>query len=309
MVIQHLAYLAALAREGHFGRAAASCHVSQPTLSAGIRRLESEFGVSLVQRGQRFEGLTPEGERVLVWAHQLLSDVDGMRQEVDAMRAGLTGRLRLGAIPTSLPSVSLLTAPFTARHPGVSVSIHSLTSRQIERGLDDYSLDVGLTYFDSEPLSGVRTLPLYRERYVLLTAADGPFADHAEVEWAEAARVPLCLLTEDMQNRRIVDELFQEAGARPRPVIETNSISTLYAHTRDGTRSSVMAHAWLHLFGVPEGLRAVPLVAPRATRGIAVVTPERVPQGILTGALVEVAAELDLQSVLDRVLVATRTDT
>ena len=160
MVIQHLAYLAALAREGHFGRAAASCHVSQPTLSAGIRRLEAEFGVSLVPRGQRFEGLTPEGERVLVWAHQILSDVDGMRQEVDAMRAGLTGRLRLGAIPTSLPSVSLLTAPFTARHPGVSVSIHSLTSRQIERGLDDYSLDVGLTYFDSEPLCGVRTLPL-----------------------------------------------------------------------------------------------------------------------------------------------------
>jgi DNA-binding transcriptional LysR family regulator len=308
MVIQHLAYLAALAREGHFGRAAASCHVSQPTLSAGIRRLEAEFGVSLVQRGQRFEGLTPEGERVLVWAHQILSDVDGMRQEVDAMRAGLTGRLRLGAIPTSLPSVSLLTAPFTARHPGVSVSIHSLTSRQIERGLDDYSLDVGLTYFDSEPLSGVRTLPLYRERYVLLTAADGPFADHAEVAWAEAARTPLCLLTEDMQNRRIVDELFQEAGARPRPMIETNSISTLYAHTRDGTRSSVMAHAWLHLFGVPAGLRAVPLVAPRATRGIAVVTPERVPQGILTGALIEVARELDLQPVLDRVLVSAGTE-
>ena len=109
----------------------------------------------------------------------------------------------------------------------------------------------------------MRTLPLYRERYVLLTAADGPFADHTEVAWAEAARTPLCLLTEDMQNRRIVDELFQEAGARPRPMIETNSISTLYAHTRDGTRSSVMAHAWLHLFGVPAGLRAVPLVAPR----------------------------------------------
>ena len=88
-MIQHLAYLAALAREGHFGRAAASCHVSQPTLSAGIRRLEAEFGVSLVQRGQRFEGLTPEGERVLVWAHQILADVDGhaARGRRDAQRA------------------------------------------------------------------------------------------------------------------------------------------------------------------------------------------------------------------------------
>ena len=68
-----------------------------------------------------------------------------------------------------------------------------------------------------------------------------------------------------------------------------------------------MAHAWLFLFGVPEGLRAVPLVAPTATRGIAVVTPERVPQGILTGALLEVAGELDLQPVLDRVLVSAGT--
>jgi DNA-binding transcriptional LysR family regulator len=241
VIVRQLEYLAALAREGHFGRAAASCHVSQPTLSAGIRRLEEELGLPIVRRTQRYEGLTPEGERVLEWAQRILADVDGLRGEVGAMRHGLSGRLRIGAIPTSLSSVSLLTTPLAERHPGVTVAVHSLNSMQIERGLQAFDLDVGFTYLDSEPLTGVRALPLYRERYVLLTRADGPFGDRPAVPWAEAATVPLALLTEDMQNRRIVNGIFREAGAAPQPTVETNSISTLYAHVRDGAWSAVMA--------------------------------------------------------------------
>ena len=65
MLLRHLQYLTALARERHFARAAASCHVAQPTLSAGIKQLEEQLGLLVVQRGQRFEGLTAEGEQVL----------------------------------------------------------------------------------------------------------------------------------------------------------------------------------------------------------------------------------------------------
>jgi len=300
MIAQQLSYLVALAREGHFGRAAAACHVTQPTLSAGIRRLEEEIGFPVVRRGRRFEGLTPEGERVLEWAHRILAGYDGLRGEIGAMHEGLTGRLRLGAIPTSLPSVSLLTHPLCARHPGITVSIYSQNSRQIERGLHDFELEVGLTYLDSEPLEGVRPLHLYRERYLLLTPAGGTFGRRRTVTWAEAATEPLCLLTEDMQNRRIVNALFAEAGAEPRPTVETNSISTLYAHVRDGGWSSVAAHTWLHGFGVPDGLRAVPLVEPEATRAIGLVVLDRDPEALLARALLEVARELDLESALDR---------
>jgi len=305
MVLQHLTYLVALARERHFGRAAATCGVAQPTLSAGIRRLEAEVGFPIVRRSQRFEGLTSEGERVLDWAQRILADVDGLHGEVDAMRNGLSGRLRLGAIPTSLSSVALLTRPLCARHPGVTVAIHSLNSRQIERTLHDFELEVGLTYLDSEPLQGVRTAHLYRERYVLLTSASGPFADHRTVSWAAAADVPLSLLTEDMQNRRIVNSIFSEAGVAPEPTVETNSISTLYAHVRDGTWSSVMAHTWLHLFGVPDGMRAIPLVDPATTRSIGLVWVDRDPEPLLARALLDVAAELDLEAALEDERVAT----
>jgi DNA-binding transcriptional LysR family regulator len=303
MLIRQLEYLAALARERHFGRAAAACEVSQPTLSAGLRRLETELGVPLVRRARRFEGLTPEGERVLAWAHRILADRDGLEGELGAMRRGLTGRLRLGAIPTSLSSVSLLTTPLCARHPGIRVAVHSLNSRQIERGLHEFELELGLTYLDSEPLTGVRTLRLYEERYVLLTA-DPSLAGRRSVGWARAAELPLCLLTEDMQNRRIVNGIFREAGVAPRPTVETNSISTLYAHVRDGSWSSVMAHAWFNLFGVPAGMRAIPLVEPATTRSIGLVWLDRDPEPLLARALLEVAASLDLQAALEPALPA-----
>ena len=300
MIEQELSYLVALARERHFGRAAAVCRVTQPTLSAGIRRLEEKIGFPVVRRGRRFEGLTPEGERVLDWAHRILADIDGLQGEVGAMRQGLTGRLRLGAIPSSLPSVALLTKPLCTRHPGITVSIYSQNSRQIERGLHDFELEVGLTYLDSEPLADVRSLPLYRERYLLLTPVDSPFSRRRSVSWAEAATAPLCLLTEDMQNRRIVNALFAEAGAEPRPTVETNSISTLYAHVRDGGWSSVAAHTWLHVFGLPSGLRAIPLVRPEATRSIGLVVLDRDPEALLARALLDVAAGLDLEATLRR---------
>jgi DNA-binding transcriptional LysR family regulator len=300
MDLRHLSYLVALVREEHFGRAARACHVSQPTLSSGIRRLESEVGFPVVRRSQRYEGLTPEGERVLEWARRILADVEGLDNELGAMRGGLSGRLQIGAIPTSLPSLSLVTTPLCARHPGITVTIHSLNSRQIERRLHEFELELGVTYLDSEPLTGVRTLALYEEHYVLLAAETEALAANDEVTWADAATLPLCLLTGDMQNRRIVDGIFHEAGAEPQPTVETNSISTLFAHVRDGPWSSVMAHAWLHVFEVPPGMKAIPLVGPATTRTIGLVWLDRDPEPILAGALLEVAAGVDLEHALAR---------
>lgn len=298
--LRHLHYLVAVVRAQHFGRAARACGVSQPTLSSGIRRLESEVGFPIVRRSQRYEGLTPEGEKVLEWARRILADVGGLDAELDAMRGGLSGQLRIGAIPTSLPSVSLLTTRLTSSHPGITVAVYSLNSRQIERGLLEFELELGITYLDSEPLTGVRTQALYEERYLLLTDADGPLGAKRSVTWAEAATVPLCLLTGDMQNRRIVDGIFHEAGAEPRPTVETNSISTLIAHVRDGPWSSVLSHAWLHAFDVPLGMRVIPLVAPSTARTIGLVWPDRDPESILARALLEVAGDVDLELALSR---------
>src|ERR1700722_479955 len=111
-MIDKLDFLLALAREKHFGRAAESCGVTQPTLSAGIKQLEESLGVMLVIRGSRFQGFTPEGVRVLDWARRIVGDTRAMREEVQALRLGLVGRLRIAVVPTALPMVAALTTPY-----------------------------------------------------------------------------------------------------------------------------------------------------------------------------------------------------
>jgi len=299
MITRHLQYLTALAKERHFARAAAACNVSQPTLSAGIKHLEESLGVLLVERGQRYVGLTPEGERALAMAQRVLADYEGLQQELSEMREGLVGRLRIGAIPVTLPIVSLLTSPFIERHGRITISVKSQPSIDIQRGLDDFSLDIGLTYLDNEPLSRVQTLPLYLERYVLLTQRDSALGGQERVTWAQAAAQPMCLLTPDMQNRRILDMHFHEAAAEVHAVVETNSLITLWSHIRFGALSTVVPESFLLLLGQMDGLVAMPLTEPSAAHLIGIVASDHEPLPSVARALMQVARALDLQATIE----------
>src|SRR4029079_19714163 len=99
-MLDKLEFLLLLARERHFGRAAEAAGVSQPTFSYAIKSLEKTLGAALVERGSRFRGFTPEGERVLEWARRIVSDARSMRQELLSLKGDPSGHLRIGAIPT-----------------------------------------------------------------------------------------------------------------------------------------------------------------------------------------------------------------
>ena len=288
-MINKLGFLLALAREKHFGRAAEACDVTQPTLSAGIKQLETELGVRLVQRGSRFQGLTPEGERVLTWARRIVADDRGLRQDVDAMRRGLVGHLRIAAIPTALPMVQSLTTPYRAQHPGVHFTIQSMSSIEMLRHFENLDVDAGLTYIDNEPLGRVTVVPLYRERYRLLTAPDAPLGHRRSVTWAEVGKVPLCLLTPDMQNRRIIDRLLQGAGVKVSPTLESNSMIALFAHVRTGKWASVMPAKLAATLGLPDTVRSIPILDPDAAHTIGLVVPHHGPMTPLTAAMVKIA--------------------
>ena len=281
MVIRQFEYLVALAREQHFGRAAQACHVTQPTLSAAIRQFEQELGAPIIERGHRYIGLTPQGKLALEHAHRVLAEVDDLRRGVEALDKGVSGRLRLGAIPTALPIVSHLTAPFFARYPGVTVTVLSRTSQEIQRGIEDFEIDAGVTYLDNEPLEHVRARPIYQEEYVFLTPASGRFAARASLTWAQAATEPLCLLTPDMQNRRIIDGVFRSVGATPKPSVETNSIFNLVSHAASGHWSAIVPRQLLQFFGIPENTRALELVEPTARRSVGLIVADREPLGPL----------------------------
>ncbi|WP_369147713.1 LysR family transcriptional regulator [Streptomyces sp. R44] len=301
MLFRQLEYLVSLSRERHFARAAQACHVSQPALSEAIRKLEDELGVPLVLRGRRYEGLTPEGERIVVWAQRLLADRDAMKSEVGALRTGLSGRIRIGSVPTASGAVALLTEPFCLAHPLVTVEVATdLRSEDVLRQLRDFEIDAGVTYLHKGLPENVRAVSLYEERYVLLTgAADAP-AHRTTATWAEASRLPLCLLNGTMQGRQVLDEVFAEAGVRPSPRVETDSVAALFAHVRTGHWAGIVPHAWLHVFGVPHGMRAVPMTEPARSVPVGLVTVVREPESVMARALREVAGRTDVAAALDR---------
>src|SRR5215471_9256554 len=291
-MIDKLEYIIALAREKHFSRAAEACSVSQPTFSAGIKQLEETFGVLLVQRGSRFHGFTPEGERVLEWARRIVGDARAMKQDIDALKRGLAGHIKIAAIPTALAMTAMLTTPYRAKHPDVKFSIVSKTSIEVLRLLENLEVDAGLTYLDNEPVGRVNTIPLYLEEYRLLTSRSGALGNRERVTWAEVGQVPLCLLTPDMQNRRIIDGLLRSAGREPSPTLESNSMIALFAHVRTGKWASIMPAKLAETLGLTDTVRSIPIIEPAATQAIGLVIPDRDPTTPLIKALVAEARQL-----------------
>lgn len=288
-MIDKLEMFLALARERHFGRAAEACHVSQPSLSAAIKHLEEHLGVQLVNRGSRFQSLTADGERALEWARRIVADARAMKAEIATARDGLSGTLRIAVIPTATPMVHELTGPFAAQNPGVRFTVLSRTSEEVLSLIDNLEVDVGITYLDNEPLGRVATIPLYVERHRFVTADAALFAGRSAVNWAEAAQLPLCLLTPDMQNRRIINAHFARAGASATAVLESDSVFTLYSHVLGGAWAAIMGEKPAEMFAQSGRVRALPLAEPHIPFTVGLVVLPREPHTALIGAFLRQA--------------------
>jgi DNA-binding transcriptional LysR family regulator len=294
MQVRLLRYLVTLAREQHFARAAAACSVTQPTLSAGIATLEEQLGKRLVQRDRRFIGLTDEGRAMLPWAQQLIAVADGMAQAVATAAGPLQGEVRLGVIPASMPVVGYLAQALETAHPYVTLSIRSLTSREIARELAAFELDGGLTYLNHEPSADVLNVPLYAERYVFVTRADGHASEVKAVQWEEALGQPLCLLHQGMQNRRILDTHLAARGLVLRSRVIADSYLALLALVRAGGFATIIPDSYAGLFAGERWAHLRPFAEPLPASRIGLVVLDRSPLGPLALALLGAARSLDL---------------
>jgi DNA-binding transcriptional LysR family regulator len=167
--------------------------------------------------------------------------------------------------------------PYMARHTGVRVSVMTLSTDAIFSQLDNLELDVGITYIDTEPVQRFQTVPLYEEHYALLVAPGHPLAERTSMTWSEAGDIPLCLLTPDMQNRRIIDQHLLDAGSTAAPQFESNSMTMLHVHVRTGTWATIAAVGAGDRFEPPMQLRAIPLTQPAVTHLIGLVLVAREP--------------------------------
>ncbi len=301
MLIRQLGYLVALAREQHFGRAAEACHVSQPALSGAIRSIEQELGLTIVQRGRRFEGFTPDGERVLAWARRALAECEGLRQEARTTIRDPEGLLRIGAIPTTLPVIPLLTDGCLQAFPRMRHQVLTLNAPEILRKITDFELDIGVSYLNDERLKDFQTVPLFRERYLLVGRDAREFEGRATVSWSDVAQLPLCMLTGNMQSRRGIDAAFDAAGLHVVPRVETDSMMTLYAHVRCAGLYGVLPHSVLCLLEMRQELTAIPIV-PELHREIGLILLRREPQPALLASAMGIFQQLDLQARMDALL-------
>jgi DNA-binding transcriptional LysR family regulator len=294
MQLRLLEYFVALAREGHFGRAAAACHVTQPTLSAGLVALEEQIGKRLVDRDRRFIGLTEEGRAALPWAQQALAMVDGFEHAAEAARGPLRGTLRLGAIPASMPAVGHLARALCAAHPEVSLVVRSLTSREIEQALAAFELDAGLTYLDHEPPAQVLAAPLYAERGMFVARRGGALDGRATIGWDEVVAQPLCLLHESMQNRRIFDAHLAARGMAVHPRATADSYVALLAMVEAGGFSTIVPEGYTTLIPTGSWAHILPLEEPFPASRVGLVVLDRTPSSQLAQAALAAAYGLSL---------------
>jgi DNA-binding transcriptional LysR family regulator len=299
MLFRQLEYFVALARERHFARAASVCYVSQPALSEAIRKLEQELKVPLVRRGHKFEGLTPEGERLVHWARRILADHDALKQEVTALQTGLTGELRLGVVPAAATTVALLTDPFCAAHPLVRVQLETnLRSAGIVERIRQFELDAGILYPDRQDTADMVVTPLYEEQQVLIAGGELLTGKSDAITWSDALQLPLCLLSEGMRGRRLIDDALATQNLAATPQLETDSVVALFAHVATGRWASIVPQTWIRTLGPPAGAGVLRLERPSVTAVIALVTNAAQPGSLLTRALVQTARDAGLGAVL-----------
>ncbi len=237
--IRDLQMLLVLSQRKHFTQAALDCGISQPAFSARIRHLEEELGVPIVRRGNKFLGFTPDGELVLKWASKIVADAEGLRQDIEISKGALRGSLAIGVVPTALTYAANISTQLRATHPHLAIQILSLTSAQIARQLLNFSIDAGISYADELDATALKFEAIYAEEYVLLAPAALAPRQSGAVSWEEAAGLPLCLLSRDMHFRQIVDDVFEQAGVQPEPVMETNAFTAALAQVTNGSAATI----------------------------------------------------------------------
>lgn len=235
MEIQQLRYVLALARTRHFTRAAEACHVSQPTLSHQVRKLEEELGEPLFKRLRTGAVPTPFGERFLGRARRILSEVDAAHTDARSLEAELRGRLVVGAIPTIAPY--LLPGwiqRFTRQHPRVELEIREETTDVLIRAMLDGVVDLAVVSppFDHEDLTESRVV---REDELLVTLPRRhPLAGRKTIPVSELTELPLILMKEEHCLSRQSLEICEQSGHRPRVAIHSSQLDTVLALIETG---------------------------------------------------------------------------
>ena len=283
MDIKQLKFLIALDETRHFGQAAARCHITQPTLSMRLRSLEEELGLPLVNRGQRFEGFTAPGERVLAWARTVLAAYDGLQAEAAACRGNLVGTLRLGVVPLSNFDPLSMMQRLHADHPSLRFELSSLSSEQILEQLANNRIDLGISYLERLDNDRFEALPFSHTRMGLLYDQRFFFFDEQPLSWEALVGLPLGMLTSGMHFRQSIDHNFHSRGLSPQPLLQTDAVHQLLQAVHGGLCCAVVPlEGGLH--DMAEDLRIQPIEGAQSLVPLGLIMRRGAPRSALAEA-------------------------
>lgn len=302
MFLRQFRYLVAVIEDQHFGRAAARCNVTQPSLSSGIKQLELELGVPIFLRGRgkRFHGLTVEGEKVARMARLILAHCDSIQTEIDALQSNLRGNLRVGVMPSMSPVLPVVLSKVRAKHPGLRVDAQFIGYESMKIGLDNFSLDVAITYMDSPDLGRRQALPMFTERLGLLVPDTGEFEGRTSITWKEAAELPLAMLRPTMQERQFSDRAFAAVGAKPVPRVQSESILHLMFQVQHTELCTIIPMHFTRMPGLHPGTKALDLVEPVISQEVGLFWAEDSAMLPMASAVVDAVKELNQSGELKR---------
>ena len=271
MMLSHkdLELMVALSQHKNFGKAASHCKLSQPAFSLRLKKMEKITQAPLVMRGNSFKGFTREGDLILNWANKLLADSESMRQEIQALKNIIDGRLVLGIVPTAMSFVTKISAKLRRKNPNLSIEIHSLTSDEILKKIEKCTLDAGVIPIKNSDDHFADFL--YEEHYVLIAPRTLAKSGNSNLTWEDAARLPLCLLTNDRYIKQHIYDTFEQVKINPKVVVEANDLSAVMAQVTTGNAATILPFSSVNYLTKVNSLLIFDLIEPVVVEKIGLV--------------------------------------
>ncbi|MDM9648613.1 MULTISPECIES: hydrogen peroxide-inducible genes activator [unclassified Rhizobium] len=287
--MKHLRYFEALARLGHFGRAADACAISQPALSVQIRELEALIGAPLVERGGRQIRLTSLGEEFAERVRAILRSVDDLADLARATQTTLSGRLRIGVIPTIAPYLLPdVIKTLTQRYPGLDPRPREAVTQRLIEDLHEARLDAAIVALPVSETT-LEEVPLFNEEFVLVRPIEDAGKPVPSSEMLHEMR--LLLLEEGHCFREQALSFCNIAAAPPRELMEGSSLTTLVQMVGAGIGVTLLPQMAVRTETRSADVSVFRLLEPRPFRTIGMVWRKTNPLASQFGAIAEIVRD------------------
>ena len=242
MELRQIEYVVGVADHGGFGRAAKALFVSEPSLSYGVRALETELGIELFHRVSRGVVLSSAGQAFLVAARPLLRDLDTLRASISEVKGGEAGELDISCLASlASPILSTLLVSFQGLRSMVSVRVIEPESvTEVLQMVRDGRCELGLTDLTGFDQKGLRTYPLLDQEMLLVCAKDGQFSQMRHITIDELANAPIVSTPPGTSSRELIERAFASAENSPNISLQINQRHALFALVQAGVGVTIL---------------------------------------------------------------------